>query len=105
MWEEDENDIAIFEFYKKLPLEEQKKCEVFITPEKILEIQVATDIDKGTLQMHLIALRAFDINTFRSLILKKNWKDYTLFKRIVAAIKEYYKLRPEVIENYPELLI
>jgi len=105
MWEEDENDLAVFVFYNKLPLSERKDCEVFITPEKIYQIQEANSIATENLLSRMITFREMDITIMRSLIIKGEWKDYTIFKRVVSAIKEYYQLRPEVIEKYPELLI
>jgi len=105
MWEEDENDLAVFEFYKKLPTIERKDCEVFITPEKIYQIQQANTIAVENLMSRMIVFREMEATIIRSLIIKGEWKDYTIFKRVVKAIKEYYQLRPEVIEKYPELLI
>jgi len=105
MWEEDENDLAVFEFYKKLPQEEREMCGIFITPEKILEIQTPSYIAEVKLKIKMDVLRGYDYNIIKKLILDGHWGDYTIFKRVVKVIKEYYQLRPEVIEKYPELLI
>lgn len=105
MWEEDENDLAVFVFYTKLPIKNRIESEIFITPEKIYHIKQSTDLDIDNLFNKLIDFRNMDVSIIHSFLTDGKWQDYTIFKRIVSAIKEYYALRPEVIENFPEFLI
>lgn len=105
MWEEDENDLAVFEFYKKLPHDERKDCEIFITPEKIYKIHEANLESISDLERKMEMMRRLPGTEIAQLLEEGSWGYYTVFKRVVAAIKEYYQLRPNIIEKYPEFLV
>jgi len=104
MYDKDKDDLAIFEFYRKLPLEARVDCEVFITPEKIYKIQYASEIDIDDLERKLENLRNMKTEEIVD-ILESQSSYLTTFTRVVDAIREYLQLRPQMIEKYPEYLL
>ena len=105
MTEEDMYDIELFQYFNKLPDNEQIECEVFITPEKIFGIQEAEYLAVDELNGKFNYLKMLPRKEMEELIEDGSWRYYHTFKKIVAAIKEYVQLRPAILDKYPEFLI
>ncbi len=112
MFEEDENDLAIFNFYNKLPFDEKRRCEVFLTPENIFGVREASSDDINRLARTIHYLRELPSKKISEELVKhrygeigERWHEFDVFKIIVKYIKEYYQLRPNVLDDYPECLL
>jgi len=109
LFQEDEEDLSILEFYKRLPYNKMKECEIFITPEKIYGIQYADDADTRILAESLNILKTLKSNELKDKIelhrTEGVWREFYTFKNVVKAIREYLQLRPNLIEEYPECMI
>lgn len=100
-----DNDIRILEFYKKLPPNDKRDASVFITAEKIYELDYIHDEALEEFNIKLQYVLNLKSQEIKELIEKGYWNNLIFFKRLVASIKEYFMLRPNIIEEYPELLI
>ena len=105
MVDDDIYDFELFQYFNKLPDNEQIECEIFITPEKIFGIQEANHICVDELNWKFNYLKMLTRKEMEDLIESGSWNHYHTFKKIVAAIKEYVQLRPDILDKYPEFLI
>ncbi len=106
MYDTDRDNLDIFFFYMKLPSHEQRECEIFITPEKIYQIKYGDLTAINDIKNKLKYMRDLPTKELRDSVESRGeWPYYTMFNRVVGAIKEYMQLRPAVIEKYPEFLI
>lgn len=102
------NAIRIFKIYKNMPKEMKNELSLLITPENILGLE-SHWITEDTHTLFNKTMNNFNSMTINEAMDrydgKEYWTDITKFERLIKQIKIYLQLRPNLLEDYPELLI
>ena len=107
-----ENNIRLFKIYKKLPQELADEFSLLVTPENLIGIKVneytdreATAIHEKTIQRITEELTVVDLLEVYDENYNKMRGDRRVFEKFIKTFKQYLQLRPNLFEEYPELLI
>ena len=94
-----------------MPEEDKKVLNLFLTVENIfgirsinrpeIEDQLKTVIDRMSKLKKKDIIKYYDSDATTDVY----WNDRKYFENLINQIKIYLQLRPELLENYPELLI
>lgn len=94
-----------------MPEEDKKVLNLFLTVENIfgirsinrpeIEDQLKTVIDRMSKLKKKDIIKYYDSDATTDVY----WNDRKYFENLIDQIKIYLQLRPELLENYPELLI
>ena len=94
-----------------MPEEDKKVLNLFLTVENIfgirsinrpeIEDQLKTVIDRMTKLKKKDIIKYYDSDATTDVY----WNDRKYFENLIDQVKIYLQLRPELLENYPELLI
>lgn len=101
-----ENDLRIFKIFKKMNNEFKQELNLLITPENILKTSSYSiqPEDFNKIIERIIYTPENEIMDY-SLESVNTWSDRFIFERIIEHTKIYLQLRPNLLEQYPELLI
>jgi hypothetical protein len=110
MTPEIENDLRLFKIWKKMPKELKEEFSILITPENLLGVNthpnhmVAEVADEHYRRIHnLLSLSYQEMYEIYSK--EERWNNQKAFSNFISILKEYLRLRPNLFEDYPELLI
>ena len=102
------NNIILFRIYKKMPQDLKDEFSLLITPENILNVssssvnhEIKTYCDES-----IAKIRSLSVSEMKEIYSKDLfWSDKYIFERLIAQLKIFIQLRPQILVDYPELLI
>ena len=102
------DNIILFRIYKKMPHDLKDEFSLLITPENILNVssssvnhEIKTYCDESIAKIRSLSVSEMKENLSKGLF----WSDKCKFERSIAQLKIFIQLRPQILLDYPELLI
>ena len=102
------DNIILFRIYKKMPHDLKDEFSLLITPENILNVssssvnrEIQTFCDESIAKIRSLSVSELKENYSKGLF----WSDKYIFERLIDQLKIFIQLRPQILLDYPELLI
>ena len=96
------NDIILFKIYKKMPRDLEDEFSILITPENILNVSsssvnhaIQTFCDESIAKIRSLSVSEMKENYSKGLF----WSDKYIFERLIAQLKIFIQLRPQIFHH------
>lgn len=109
------DSIKIFKIFKKLPSENMSEIDLFLTPENILGYHIHNNEEALTEFKYIIqSFKTLPNNEIYTAYKQDSYFLYSptatsinikMYERLINQVREYLKLRPSMIDKFPECLI